>query len=93
VTKDRVDGGKYYGVTFAGRLVPLGDVDVVPDKIICRRVADFPRGVPPPGAAIVPCVTCGASVAMNPKGPHRDRPFVCMQCEHVQPLPIEDAGP
>jgi len=84
-----VHGGQYYGRTWAGQLVPLGDVPVPPDSIICRRVADFPLGVPPAGAHIDPCTKCGAWVASNPHGPFRDRPRVCMQCEQIQPLPIE----
>lgn len=60
----------------------------VPHRVVCRRVADFPDGRPPAGAAFVPCVECAAPVAYNPHGPHRDRPRVCMQCVGVEPLPI-----
>ena len=62
----------------------------IPDAVICRRVADFPHGRPPAGAAITDCVKCGVPIAYNPRGPHQDKPHVCMPCEHIQPLPIED---
>lgn len=83
-----VQGGNYYGETVSGQLVPMGDVEVPPDAVVCRRVVDFPRGIPPPAALVVACDRCGASVATNPNGPHRDRPRVCMQCAHIEPLPL-----
>ncbi|HLX21674.1 MAG TPA: hypothetical protein VKR23_16125 [Gaiellaceae bacterium] len=81
--------GTYYGITHDGRMVPAGDVDRLPDKVICRRVADYPHAVPPGAAVTGPCADCGARIAWNPKGPHQDRPHVCMQCASIQPLPIE----
>ena len=82
--------GKYYGRTWDGRLEPIDGVPVqTPDAIICRRVADYPHQVPPAGAVRGFCQTCGAVIAYNPKGPHQDRPRICMQCAQIQPLPIE----
>jgi len=85
-----VDAGNYYGRTYDGRLVLLGDVARKPDHVICRRVDDFPDGRPPNGAKLQPCAQCQEFIAFNPKGLHLDRPRICLQCAGVQPLPIED---
>lgn len=83
-----VHGGKYYGVTAAGRMIEIGDVDRAPDAVICRRVVDFPGALVPAGGAVAACTTCGASVVYNPAGPHQNRPRRCMQCAGVRPLPL-----
>lgn len=87
----RTKPGQYYGVTRAGRMVPVGDVDLAPDVVICRRVVDYPHGRPPAAAITGPCADCGKRIAWNPTGPHQDRPHVCMQCRQIEPLPIEEA--
>jgi len=92
VTRERTKTmpGTYYGVTHAGRMVPLSSSpDRPPDKVICRRVADYAPFRPPAAASTGPCADCGAPIAWNPAGPHQDRPKICMQCAGIQPLPIE----
>jgi hypothetical protein len=86
----KTHGGKYYGRTWDGRLEDATAADGPPDTVICRRVADFPHGQPPPGARITRCRDCDQRIAFNPAGPHQDRPRICMQCARIQPLPIED---
>lgn len=78
----------YARLTPGGPLVPAPPGAV--DKRVCRRVTDYPHGVPPARAAIAPCAECRALVAFNPHGPHLDKPPVCMQCCGIQPLPIEE---
>jgi hypothetical protein len=85
---DPVHAGRYYGVTHQGRMLELGDVAVPPDAVLCRRVADFPHGTAPPGAHVEPCRSCGAPIAFNPAGPHRQAPRECLQCAGVVPDPI-----
>lgn len=83
--------GRYYGVTHAGRMVPVGDVDRPPDVVICRRVADYPQARPPDGAIVTPCARCVTPIAWNPHGPHSSVSHICMQCGGIEPLPIEEA--
>jgi len=87
----RVTAGNYYGRTYDGRMVHIGDNDQVPDAVICRRVVDFPEGRPPNGAKLQPCAECQAFIAYNPKGLHLDQRRICMQCAGVQPLPMRMA--
>jgi hypothetical protein len=88
--RQRVDSGRYYARDdVTRRLHEVGDVDRVPDMVICRRVADYPAGVPPVAAQLTACTRCGAPIAFNPAGPHQDMPKVCMQCAGIEPLPIE----
>lgn len=61
-----------------------------PDAVLCRRVADYPFGMPPSIAIIQTCVECQAPVARNPVGPHGDRPPLCLQCFGITPLPYGD---
>jgi hypothetical protein len=85
-TKGDTRPGQYYGVPRRGPLVPVPPGR--PDRVICRRVADYPQGTPPAAAARGVCVTCGAPIAFNPAGPHQDAPKVCMRCAGIQPLPF-----
>jgi hypothetical protein len=86
-----VFGGRFYGrLTDGGPLVPAPPQR--PDTWICRRVADFPAGIAPVGAAIGYCARCSAPIAYNPGrilSVPLDTPQVCMQCAGIQPLPIE----
>jgi hypothetical protein len=80
--------GEYYGrVTKDGPLLPAPAGQ--PDVVICRRLADYPRGRPP-GAWLTVCARCGAPIAFDPRSLHSDRPHVCMQCCHIRPLPFDD---
>jgi DNA-directed RNA polymerase subunit RPC12/RpoP len=82
---DDIHGGKYY------RFAPDGHARAapgVPDVVVCRRLADFPGGRPPEGAAVIRCAECGHYIAFNARGPHPDRPHVCMQCADIRPLPF-----
>lgn len=82
-----VVAGKYYGEPRDGG--PLQEAPPGrPDFVICRRLADFPHGTAPAGAAVDHCARCAAPIAFNPRGPHGDRPRVCMQCFRIQPDPI-----
>lgn len=87
MSSKRVFAGRYYG-----RRTPTGPLEDapagVPDIVICRRVADFPNGTPPPQAATGPCPHCGALIAWNPANPHTTRPKSCMQCAHIRPDPL-----
>lgn len=78
-----------YGVTWTGEHVKVGDDFGPPSEVVCRRVADYPKGKPPAAARITTCADCGRRIAFNPAGPHQDKPKVCMQCAGIQPLPIE----
>jgi hypothetical protein len=55
---------------------------------MCRRVADYPLGLAPLDAVLLQCVGCGAAIASDPGGPHKDKPHVCMQCCGVRPMPF-----
>ena len=92
--KADVFGGKFYERDARGRMheVPGGAPPRAPDAWICRRVADFPNGIPPAGAATTTCRDCGVPIAYNPGrvlSVPIDTPQICMQCAHVRPLPIE----
>jgi hypothetical protein len=54
---------------------------------ICRRVADFPFGEIPPGAAVCACSKCSESIAYNPKKT-LTAPKTCAQCEGLVPSPM-----
>ncbi|RPJ69039.1 MAG: hypothetical protein EHM24_19690 [Acidobacteria bacterium] len=85
-----VHGGGFYGITETGRMVPVGQDEPgfrAPDLWICRRVADFRSGQIPEGAAFAPCTRCAAHLVYNPKRTV-DAPKVCLQCAHIDPLPI-----
>ena len=84
----RLEGGRYYGRTLSGHLVPVGDVDRPPDEVVCRRVADYAPAPIPAGAAFGVCGRCDAAIAFNPNGPHPTAPKLCMQCAGIQPNPI-----
>jgi hypothetical protein len=89
VTKKRgtlVNSGEYFSRTLGGPLEPAPPG--VPDVVICRRVEDFPGGQVPAGGIVTVCRECGAQVVTN-LAKHPDRPRICMQCAHIQPLPIE----
>lgn len=89
--KADVFGGQFYGrLTPNGPLVPAPPQR--PDTWICRRVADFPRGLPA-RAAVSNCSRCAVPIAYNPARfacIPPETPQVCMQCAGIQPLPIED---
>ncbi len=88
MSKDtRVYGGRYYGETHDGRLVPVTDPPRPPDVVVCRRVADFPGGQAPPGAAVAACAECAAPIAYNPARSY-SAPRVCLQCRHITPDPL-----
>lgn len=64
-----------------------------PDAVVCRRLVDYPGFQVPRGGEIGTCGRCDQLVVFNPKGPHQDRPRVCMQCVGISPLPFgEGAG-
>lgn len=87
-----ISGGQFFEHTRAG-MIPAGQTPSrAPDAWICRRVADFPRGIAPAGAAVGVCTECGASIAYNPgrvASVPLGTPQVCMQCASIKPLPIE----
>lgn len=93
--KADVFGGAYYFRPYPGaRLERIGPElgDAAPQAWICRRVADFPNGILPAGAATTTCRRCGVAIAYNPGrvlSVPIDTPQICMQCAHVEPLPIE----
>lgn len=92
MTRDRIEAGRLYGQTTDGRLLELPADAGAADLWICRRVADFPRGLAPAGAAIGRCARCGAEIAYNPArvaSVPPATPQVCMQCARIEPLPIE----
>jgi len=85
VTRGRwVNSGEYYRRTPGGRLEPAAPG--VPDAVICRRVADYAPA--PVGGFVTVCRDCGASVVTN-ISKYPDRPWICMQCAAIAPLPIE----
>lgn len=86
--RTRTEGGQYYGRDAQGRLHTVGDVDIPPDVVVCRRVADYPGERAPEAAQLTECTRCGARIAFNPAGPHQGRPKVCMQCGGIEPLPF-----
>jgi len=85
--KADVHGGGLYGITRTGRMVPVPPDAGAPDVWICRRTADFGYGQIPGGAGFSECARCGASIVYNPARTV-DAPKVCMQCAHIEPLPI-----
>ncbi len=87
-SKDQINGPGLYGILPSGDAVKLPDDYAMPDEVICRRVGDYPNGVPPAAARLAPCATCGCLIAFNPAGPHQDTPKICMQCGGIQPLPM-----
>lgn len=89
--QQRVRAGRYYGLAPDGmQALELPD-SVVPDVVVARRVADFPRQRVPRGGSVVNCAGCGAPVVTNlekfPEVPRR-----CMQCQQIHPDPIPDAS-
>jgi hypothetical protein len=87
-----VFGGQYYGVTTKGKMLPVGTTPPAgreADYWICRRVADYAPAPVPAAGAITSCTKCGASIVFNPKREGVTAPKICMQCAHIQPLPIE----
>lgn len=83
-------GGQYIAETPDGpqRVEAHGQA---PAFVMCRRVSDYPLGLPPIGARVLTCSQCDAPIAANPAGPHQDRPHVCMQCGGFEPLPFPPA--
>jgi len=86
---DRVDGGRFYERAPDGRLRPAAPGP--PDVWICRRVADFPRGLVPAGGTVDACTHCQAPIVFNAARPVAAA-RVCMQCAGIEPLPIEAPG-
>lgn len=90
-----VYGGRFYGrVTPDGPLVPADPAAIRrPDAWVCRRIADYPGGTLPAGAAPGTCVRCDAGIAFNPARAILPEmagvPHVCMQCADIEPLPID----
>ena len=85
---DGVLAGHYYGDD-GRRLHDLGaNADVAPDRIVSRRLADFPGGAAPPGGTLDRCAQCRAPVVTN-RAKFPTVPRICMQCAHIQPLPLE----
>jgi hypothetical protein len=78
-----VDSGMFVARDKDGRIrqVAAGE----PQATVCRRVADFPRGLAPDGATILACTDCGAAIATAHLFP--DKPSICFQCAHIEPLP------
>lgn len=87
MTKRTITGGRMYRVDDDG-LTEVDRATRVPAWVICRRVADYPGGVPPADAQLRPCATCGCLIAFNPAGPYQDRPKVCAQCVGITPDPL-----
>lgn len=94
--KGTVTPGRFYGITRTGELVPIpieAMTGEAPGLWICRRLADFPEGKAPSGAAVSVCSRCGVALAFNPAPRAEvpaDTPKVCMQCAAIEPLPIKD---
>lgn len=88
-----VQGGGFYQRDASG-FTPVPDPARAPDGWICRRVADFPHGRLPVGAATAVCRQCAAPIAFNPARVDIPAtvPKICMQCAAIQPLPIEEDG-
>ena len=62
----------------------------LPDVWICRRLADYPGGTAPAGAALAWCAGCGRPIAYNPVTPvPATIPKRCLQCCGIAPLPLE----
>ena len=78
--------GKYYE-RIGGRTLREYDGDPPPEVVICRRLADFPQGTPPPGAVLWFCAECHATLVGDPKAPHQELPRICLQCAGIRPLP------
>jgi len=93
--KADVFGGRFYEREPGGRMREISTPPRPPDAWICRRVADFPNGLPPAGAATTVCSRCRQAIAYNPRRMHStpidttQTKMICMQCAHVEPLPIE----
>jgi hypothetical protein len=81
--------GRYYARTTDDLLITVDAPGRAPDVVICRRVVDYPSGHPPVEAAITTCRDCGVPVAFNPRGPHQERPRICLQCAGIHPLPMD----
>jgi hypothetical protein len=87
-----VFGGRFYQREPGGRMREISTPPRPPDAWICRRVDDFPDGILPAGAATTVCSRCGVAIAYNPGRVLTvpiDTPQICMQCAHIEPLPIE----
>lgn len=77
-------GGMYFDPVTRAE-APPGE----PSHVICRRIADYAPSPVPTGAAVGRCAQCDAPVAYNPRGPHLDRPRLCMQCAGIQPAALD----
>jgi hypothetical protein len=87
----RVDPGRFYARTGRGLTEATPGPDDQTDAWICRRLADFPPGRVPVGAATSACERCGAVVVYDPRTVAiipPSTPQVCMQCAGIQPLPL-----
>jgi hypothetical protein len=88
--------GTFYGIKHGERrMLQLDPSEVAgraPESVICRRVADYPRGVPPAAATIGRCAKCAAPIAFN-AARFPDRPHVCMQCAQIMPDPYPEETP
>jgi len=90
--KPDVLGGQYYERDERGTIRSVGAEAPggrQPDAWICRRVADYPNARVPSAGAVAPCSRCQAPIVFNPKREGVTAPKVCMQCAHIQPLPID----
>jgi len=83
-----VRGGKLYGVARDGELHEIDPGVRPPDVWICRRVADFPGGVLPVGAARASCERCELSISYDPARAVT-APKRCMQCCDLTPDPMD----
>lgn len=61
----------------------------VPDVVICRPLDAFPGHRAPAGGWVAPCAWCQQPIVYNPRGPHPDKPRICMPCARVTPLPLD----
>lgn len=86
---DGILAGHYYGDD-GRRLHDLGTLNAepVPDQIVSRRLADFPGGVAPAGGTLDRCPRCHQAIVTN-RAKFPTVPRICMQCAHIQPLPLE----
>lgn len=94
MSKKFVHGGRFYGRrTLEGPLEDASAADGPPDHWVCRRLRDFPHGMPE-GGAVTACSRCGCAIVFNPARLATvppATPKICMQCAGIQPLPIEES--
>lgn len=88
----KVTAGRFYEregnhLTDLGSTPPRGEAVEV---WVCRRLRDFPFGLPPLGGAIDTCSRCGAVIIYDPRA-NVDAPRVCFQCWGLTPMDIPGA--